>query len=418
MNTAFHWRSMLCLACVVLAACSKEKPAAVAPPAAEVGVMAVALRDVPIVYDFVGQTQSSQQVEIRARVNGFLDRRVYTEGAVVKAGETMFLMDPKPFAAALDAANAELAQQVARLKTANADLARVRPLAERNALSQRDLDDAVGKQQAAAASVEAARANVTNAKLNLGYTTIKSPVTGVSSFAKKQAGSYIDASNSLLTYVAKLDPMWVNFSLSENEVLSARSEQDSGALKFPPKGAFDVVIVLADGSQFPHHGKITFADASFSAETGTYMIRAEVSNPNGTLRPGQFVRVKLHGAERTQAVAVPQEAVIQGPRGQMVWVIDKDSKAQQRVVEVGQWTGDNWVIRSGLKPGEHVVVTGALRLGPGAPVKMVEVKPGQHPPGQQPGQPDAVAPASGPAAAASMPAATAARGTESAGSKP
>ncbi|MCY1337510.1 Multidrug resistance protein MdtA [compost metagenome] len=294
----------------------------------------------------------------------------------------------------------------------------MRPLAERNALSQRDLDDAVGKQQAAAASVEAARANVTNAKLNLGYTTIKSPVTGVSSFAKKQAGSYIDASNSLLTYVAKLDPMWVNFSLSENEVLSARSEQDSGALKFPPKGAFDVVIVLADGSQFPHHGKITFADASFSAETGTYMIRAEVSNPNGTLRPGQFVRVKLHGAERTQAVAVPQEAVIQGPRGQMVWVIDKDSKAQQRVVEVGQWTGDNWVIRSGLKPGEHVVVTGALRLGPGAPVKMVEVKPGQHPPGQQPGQPDAVAPASGPAAAASMPAATAARGTESAGSKP
>ncbi|MFJ4292502.1 efflux RND transporter periplasmic adaptor subunit [Cupriavidus sp. NPDC089707] len=425
MNTAFHWRSILCLACVVLAACGKEKPAAVAPPATEVGVMTVALADVPIVYDFVGQTQSSQQVEIRARVNGFLDRRVYTEGAVVKAGETMFLMDPKPFAAALDAANAELAQQQARLKTANADLARVRPLAERNALSQRDLDDAVGKQQAAAASVEAARANVTNAKLNLGYTTIKSPVTGVSSFAKKQAGSYIDASNSLLTYVAKLDPMWVNFSLSENEVLSSRSEQESGALKFPAQGAFDVVIVLADGSQFPHHGKITFADASFSSETGTYMIRAEVSNPSGTLRPGQFVRVKLHGAERTQAVAVPQEAVIQGPRGQMVWVIDKDNKAQQRVVEVGQWTGDNWVIRSGLKPGERVVLTGALRLAPGAPVKMVEVKPGGHAPGQppagqQPGQPAAAAPASGPAAAASMPAAAAAasRGTESAGSKP
>lgn len=408
MKTVFHWRRTLCLACLLmLAACSKEKPAAVAPPEVQVGVMTVALRDVPIVYDFVGQTQSSQQVEIRARVNGFLDRRVYTEGAVVKAGETMFLMDPKPFAAALDAANAELAQQQARLTTANADLARVKPLAERNALSKRDLDDATGKQQAAAAAVEAARANVTNARLNLGYTTIKSPVNGVSSFAKKQAGSYIDPSNSLLTYVAKLDPMWVNFSLSENEVLSSRAEQASGALKFPDKGAFDVVIVLADGSQFPYHGKITFADAAFTAETGTYMIRAEVSNPEGTLRPGQFVRVKLHGAERTKAIAVPQEAIIQGPRGQLVWVVGQDNKAQQRVVEVGQWTGDNWVVRSGLKAGERVVVSGGLRLTPDAPVKATEVVPGQKPPA-------GVASASAPGA--SPPAQT--KGTQSAGSKP
>ncbi|WP_078198054.1 efflux RND transporter periplasmic adaptor subunit [Cupriavidus necator] len=377
-NTAFHWRGALWLACAMtLAACGKDKPAALAPPAAEVSVITVALRDVPIVYDFVGQTQSSQQVEIRARVNGFLDQRVYTEGAVVKAGQTMFIMDPKPFAAALDAANAELAQQVARLKTANADLARVRPLAERNALSQRDLDDATGKQQAAAAAVEAARANVTNARLNLGYTTIKSPVTGVSSFAKKQAGSYIDPSNGLLTYVAKLDPMWVNFSLSENEVLAARTGQESGALKFPAQGAFDVVIVLADGSQFPHHGKITFADAAFNAETGTYMIRAEVSNPEGTLRPGQFVRVKLHGAERTKAIAVPQEAVIQGPRGQQVWVVGQDNKAQQRLVEAGQWTGDNWIVSSGLKAGERVVVSGTLRLAPGAPVRPVEAVAGK-----------------------------------------
>lgn len=411
MKTVFHWRNVLCLACALLvAACSKEKPAAVAPPAVQVGVMTVALRDVPIVYEFVGQTQSSQQVEIRARVNGFLDRRVYSEGAVVKAGETMFLMDPKPFAAALDAANAELAQQQARLTTANADLARVKPLAERNALSKRDLDDATGKQQAAAAAVAAARANVTNARLNLGYTTIKSPVTGVSSFAKKQAGSYIDPSNSLLTYVAKLDPMWVNFSLSENEVLSSRAEQESGALKFPAKGAFDVVIVLADGSQFPYHGKITFADAAFSAETGTYMIRAEVSNPEGTLRPGQFVRVKLHGAERTKAIAVPQEAIIQGPRGQLVWVVGQDNKAQQRVVEVGQWTGDNWVVRSGLKAGERVVISGGLRLTPDAPVKAVEAVPGQKPPAgavaaSAPGAPGASSPAQ-------------AKGTESAGSKP
>lgn len=385
MRTILNWQCTLCLLPVLLApGCSKEKPATSAPPAAEVGVITVALRDVPLIYDFVGQTQSSQQVEIRARVNGFLDKRVYTEGATVKAGETMFQMDPKPFMAALDAANAELAQQQARLKTAQADLARVRPLAERNALSQRDLDDATGKQQTAAAAVEQARANVTNAKLNLGYTTIKSPVSGLSSFAKKQVGSYIDPSNSLLTYVAKLDPMWINFSLSENEMLAARAGRESGAVQFPDQDAFDVAIVLADGTQYAKHGSITFADASFNSETGTYMIRAEVANPNGTLRPGQFVRVKVLGAMRRQAAAVPQVAIIQGPRGQFAWVVGADNKAQQRVVDVGEWTGDSWVVRSGLKAGERVVVSGALRLAPGAPVKATEATPAQRAPTDAP----------------------------------
>ncbi|WP_427311529.1 efflux RND transporter periplasmic adaptor subunit [Cupriavidus sp. H39] len=376
MNTAFQWRGALWLACAMaLAACGKEKPVAQAPPAAEVGVITVALRDVPIVYDFVGQTQSSQQVEIRARVSGFLDKRVYTEGALVKAGETLFLMDPKPFQATLQAAEAELAQQQARLTTAQADLKRVRPLAERNALSQRDLDDATGKAHAAAAAVEAARANVITAKLNLGYTTIKSPVAGLSSFAKRQAGSYIDPSNSLLTYVAKLDPMWVNFSLSENEVLKMQGERESGAIKYPVQDAFDIVVVMADGKEFPNHGRIAFADASFNAETGTYLVRAEVANPEGTLRPGQFVRVKVHGAMRTKAIAVPQEAIVQTQRGQMVWIVGSDNKAQQRVVDVGEWTGNNWVVRSGLKPGERVAVSGTLRLAPGAPVKAMQAGP-------------------------------------------
>ncbi|MDQ0141416.1 efflux RND transporter periplasmic adaptor subunit [Cupriavidus necator] len=376
MNTAFQWRGALWLACAMaLAACGKEKPVTQAPPAAEVGVITVALRDVPIVYDFVGQTQSSQQVEIRARVSGFLDKRVYTEGALVKAGETLFLMDPKPFQATLQAAEAELAQQQARLTTAQADLKRVRPLAERNALSQRDLDDATGKAHAAAAAVEAARANVISAKLNLGYTTIKSPVAGLSSFAKRQAGSYIDPSNSLLTYVAKLDPMWVNFSLSENEVLRMQGERESGAIKYPVQDAFDIVVVMADGKEFPNHGRIAFADASFNAETGTYLVRAEVANPEGTLRPGQFVRVKVHGAMRTKAIAVPQEAIVQTQRGQMVWIVGDDNKAQQRVVDVGEWTGNNWVVRSGLKPGERVAVSGTLRLAPGAPVKAMQAGP-------------------------------------------
>lgn len=354
---------------VSVVACHDNKPAAETRPAANVDVINVALRDVPVVFEYVGQTESSQQVEIRARVNGFLEKRVYTEGSLVHAGDVMFVMDRKPFEAALDAAQAELAQQKARLVTAQANLDRVRPLAAKNALSQKDLDDSVGQEQAAAAAVEGARANVISATLNLGYTTIIAPVTGLSSFAKKQDGSYIDATNSLLTYVAKLDPMWINFSLSENEMLDLRTQTQNGTLKLPPIGKLEAVIVLADGSIYPERGHIAFTDASLSSETGTYLIRAAMPNPTGSLRPGQFVRIKLLGALRTSAVAVPQSAVQQGPRGAYVWTVDKDGKAQQRAVETGEWNGNDWVIKSGLHPGDHVVIDNTLRLMPGVPVK-------------------------------------------------
>jgi membrane fusion protein (multidrug efflux system) len=349
--------------------CHENKPAAATRPAANVDVINVALRDVPVIFEYVGQTQSSQQVEIRSRVNGFLEKRVYQEGALVHQGDVMFIMDRKPFEAQLDAAKAEYAQQKARLVTAQANLNRVRPLAAKNALSQKDLDDSTGQEQAAAAAVEQARANVTSATLNLGYTTILAPVTGLSSFAKKQDGSYLDAANSLLTYVARLDPMWINFSLSENEMLDLRTQTQNGTLKLPPVGKLEAVIVLADGSIYPQRGRISFTDASLSSETGTYLIRAEMPNPNAALRPGQFVRIKLLGAQRASAVAVPQAAVQQGPRGAYVWTVDNDGKAQQRAVETGEWNGNDWVIKSGLRPGDHVVIDNTLRLLPGAPVK-------------------------------------------------
>ncbi len=368
----------LVLAALVLFGCQKqEAKGPAAPPVTEVGVVKVTLHDVPLTFEFVGETQSSQQVEIRARVSGFLEQRLYTEGSLVKTGQVMFRMDQKPFQAALDAAQAELAQQQARLTTARSNLARVKPLAAKNALSQKDLDEATGQEQAAAASVEAARANVTNARLNLGYTTITSPLNGLSSYAKKQVGTYIDPSNSLLTYVAKLDPIWVNFSLSENEVLQQQSQTASGALKMPERGAMEVEIVLADGSTYGRRGHIAFADASFNSETGTYLIRAEMPNPEGKLRPGQFVRVRLFGAMRTRAITVPQEAVVQGQRGQSVWTVGKENKAESRVVEVGEWSQGNWVIRSGLREGDTVVVDGSVRLVPGAPVKPVAAPPRQ-----------------------------------------
>jgi len=392
---------LLCAA-VVLSACSKSEPEKAAPPPTEVSALSVKAQTVPVTYEFVGQTESSQQVEIRARVNGFLERRVYTEGTFVEPGQVLFRMDVKPFEASLKAAKAELAQQQARLATARANLARVKPLVADNALAVKDLDDATGTEQAASAAVEAAAAKVTDAQLNLGYTTITSPVAGQSSFAKVQDGAYVNAENSLLTYVAKLDPMRVNFSLSENESLRLQDEIAKGKLFKAPRDDYAVELVLADGTSFPAQGRITFADASFSQETGTFLLRAELPNPKGDLRPGQFVRVKVHGFQRPNSIIVPQRAVQEGPRGEFVWVVDAEGKASQRPVTVGDWMGDQWLVTSGLKDGERVVVDGFMRLAPGAPVKVRDVPPEPMPEGNAGGRPVGPLPAGAAAAAVSV----------------
>lgn len=363
---------------MLLAACHKEKPE---PPkqAIEVTTMTVEQRDTPVDVEFTAQTQSSREVEIRARVDGFLEKRVYTEGSLVHTGQTLFLMDTKPFEATLQSARGELAQQQARLAVAKANLARVVPLVAQNALSQKDLDDATGNEKEAEAAVIAARGQVRTAELNLSYTTIKSPLTGLSSFARQQDGSYVTAtSTGLLTYVYQLDPMWVNFSISENEILSYRDQETKGLIKFPPNRDFEVTVVLADGSEFPARGHIDFLNPAFNTQTGTFLVRASFPNPKGVLRPGQFVRARVSGAVRPNAILVPQRAVLQGSKSHFVWVVDKDSKAHQRVIEVGAWHGDDWFVNDGLKPGERIVVDGAIRVSSDAELKIVQApaKPG------------------------------------------
>ncbi|MFO1314885.1 MAG: efflux RND transporter periplasmic adaptor subunit [Burkholderiales bacterium] len=360
------------VAVAFVAGCGKDapKPAAVPAPI-EVRTITVAPRDTPVSFEYVAQTESSHQVQIRARVNGFLDRRVYTEGTMVKSGDVMFRQDPKPFQAQLDVALGALAEQQARLQVANDNLAQVKPLTALNALSQKDLDDATGQQQAAAAAVQSAKANVETARLNLGYTTITTPVTGLSSFARVQDGAYVNAENSLLTYVEQVDPIWVNFTLSENEVLAFRSGQERGTIRLPASSNYTVEVVLADGSIYPHKGKITFANPSYNQQTGTFLLRATIPNAEGALRPGQFVRVRVSGPVRLNAILVPQQAVLQGAKGHFVIVVDKESKAEIRGVEVGPWNGNDWFITGGLKAGDVVVTDGMVRLSPGAPVKVV-----------------------------------------------
>lgn len=358
----------------LLAGCGKE-PVSTARHAPSVTVMTVTAQDTPVTFEFVAQTESSREVEIRARVAGFLEKRQYIEGDLVKAGQTLFQMDRKPFEASLLSAKGQLAQQQARWEVAKATLARVRPLAEQNAVSKMDLDNAVGEERQTRAAVLAAEGTVRTEQLNLSYTTISSPLTGLSSFAKKQEGSYITPGESgLLTTVSQMDPIYVNFSLSENETLKYRDDIAAGNLKFPPRSEFVVEVVLADGSVVPDRGTLNFTAPSYSQETGTFLVRAVVANPKGLLRPGQFVRARAVGASRPNAILVPQKAVLEGAKSHFVWVLNAEGKPEQRVVEVGSWQGDGWFINQGLHAGERIVVDGAIRVTPGGPLNIVEPK--------------------------------------------
>ncbi|UCE88235.1 MAG: efflux RND transporter periplasmic adaptor subunit [Pseudomonadota bacterium] len=350
-----------------------EAPQDTGPLAVEVTAVTVEPKDTPVAFEFVGKTASSRRVEIRSRVEGFLEKRLYTEGVLVQSGQPLFQMDRKPFEAELRAAKAELAQQQARLTNSRANLKRVKPLAEQNAVAQKELDDAESLYRSAAASVEAAKAKVVQAELNLGYTTITSPLTGLASFATQREGAYIGiASGSVLTYVAQVEPMWVEFSVSENQILKSRQQQQEGKLKAPESDELDVEVVLADGTIHPHTGRITFADAALSEETGTFLLRAEVANTDSAMRPGQFVRVFLRGMVRPKAMLVPQRAVQQGAKGSFVWVVNDAGQAEFRPIVVGPWHGDQWFVNDGLTGGETVVVNGALKLRAGVPVKVVE----------------------------------------------
>jgi len=354
----------------ILVACGEEKSPVTKGPA-EVTVMPVIAQETPVSFEYTAQTESSQLVEIRTRVSGFLDKRTYKEGSLVRQGQTLFQIDRKPFEAQLAAARGQLSAQQAALSVAEATLTRVKPLVEQNALSKKDLDESIGHERSAAAAVEVARANVLTAELNLGYTTIKSPIDGLASFAKVQDGSYLNANSqeALLTTVAALDPMRVNFSIAENELLKYRDKIAKGHLKVPAHEDYVVELQLADGSIHPAKGRITFADTSYSQGTGTMLIRAEVTNPKGTLVPGQFIRARLLGASYPKGILLPQKAVLQAGQNYFVWLVDKENKARMQPIEVGPWMQDQWLVLSGLAGGENLITDGFMCLAPGAPVK-------------------------------------------------
>jgi membrane fusion protein (multidrug efflux system) len=369
------------LACTILAVgCKKQESRVATSQTIEVTAVKVEPRDVPITFEWLAQTESSRQVEIRARVAGILEKRVYKEGAVVQEGQVMFEMERKPFETKLDAAKADLGVQEARAANARQNLERVQELSKKNAglsahslVSRQALDEAINAEREAAAAVLAVKAKVAEAELNLSYTTIRAPITGLSSFATKHDGSYIGpGENSMLTYVAAIDPIWVKFSASENHWLRLQEEVKAGRLVVPPDDAFDVEVVLADGRIHLQKGRLTFTDLAYSRDTGTYQERAEVPNPQEDLSPGQFVHARLLGAVRPKAILLPKRAVLQGAKGSFVWVVGPQSKAEFRPIELGDWYGDEWFVNEGLHSGDTVVVDGGIKVQPGATLKVVE----------------------------------------------
>jgi membrane fusion protein (multidrug efflux system) len=342
-------------------------------PPAQVSVVVVEPRALPAVFEYTGQTLGSREVEVRARVTGILLTRSFKEGGAVAKGQSLFIIDPAPFEAALARAEADVAGAEARLAQAKKNAARLKPLYAEKAVSQKEYDDAASAEAIADADLKGAKARLLEARLNLGYTRVDSPVSGIAGRAQRSEGTLVSGPDVLLTTVTQVDPIWVSFGISDNEQLKLNAEVAAGRLELPKDGKFEVSVRLADGSSYGTTGRLNFSDVRVSGATGTSETRAEIPNPRGVLRPGQFVRVTLKGATRPNAITLAQRAVLEGPQGKFVYVMSADGKAEARPVQVGDWIGDEWIIHSGLKPGDKVIVDGVARIfQPGAPVQVAD----------------------------------------------
>ena len=392
-------RTLLVLALVaVVAACSpsggqekgdhhakgkgKGGPMAGMPPP-EVTVETVQPRTLPVVLEYPGQAAGSREAEVRARVPGILVKRNFDEGKPVSKGQSLYSIDPAAFEAAVARAEADVAAAEARSDQAKRNAARLKPLQAEKAVSQKEFDDAVSAESIGAADLKAARARLTEAKLNLGYTHVESPISGVTTRSQRSEGSLVSGPSELLTTVVQVDPIWVNFGVPDNEQARLQKDADAGRLQLPKNGAFEVELRLADGSVFARKGKLNFSDVRVSAATGTREARAEVPNPDAKLRPGEFVRVILKGAQRPNAITVPQRAVLEGPQGKFVYVVDEKGTAQPRPIELGDWADKDWIVTKGLQPGDRVITDGVMKLGPGAPVRIADPNAQQKPPAKK-----------------------------------
>lgn len=333
-------------------------------PAMPVSVIDMQPVSVPVSTEAVAQTEGAKQVEIRPRVGGILLKKMFEEGAPIKAGQVMFIIDPAPFEIALSNAKAQLAQQQARVEQAQREEVRLDALLATQSVSKREADNAKSDSSVASASFAAYQASVREAELNLSYTTVRSPISGIAGRFELSEGALVNANTSMLTTVSQIMPIWVRFSLSESEL-----KQLGGAIN--DKNVKKVTIVLPDGTEYNELGKLNFAASQIDPALGTQQLRAEFKNTDKILLPGQFVRVRITTGMRDGIFLVPQTAVATGDQGTFVFVANAKNQAERRSVKVGQWQGTDWIILDGLHTGDKVITDNLIKLNmmpPGAAV--------------------------------------------------
>jgi membrane fusion protein (multidrug efflux system) len=358
----------LIIAAALLPGCQKCDSAKAAPPAAPAPVavhtVSVTPRNVPIRFTLPGQVEGSKEVEVRARVSGILQKQFYREGDPVRQGAPLFEIDRAPYEVALSQAKGQLSQAAARADQTVREEARLTPLVSERAVSRKEYDDAISARQLAEASLQQAKAGVEQAELNLSYTHVNAPVAGISGRATHSVGTLIttDTNGSLLTTINQLSPIWVRFSLAESDLAKIPGGRVGRGTPL------DVQVLFADGTPYDGKGQLNFAATAIDSKLGTQQLRAEFANPREQLLPGQFVSVVVNAGQRDNVFLVPQAAVVQTEKTNMVFVVDPQGNAQARPVQMGDWIGGDWTVVAGLKSGDRVIVDNLLKVRPGAPV--------------------------------------------------
>jgi membrane fusion protein (multidrug efflux system) len=361
-------------AALLLAACSKAAPPATPPPP-QVNVITVGTEPIANVIELPGRLQAVRTSEVRARVDGIVERRLYTEGTDVREGQALFQIDPRELRARASAAQAALTKAEATAANATQDVNRYKGLVAQQALSQQEYDAAVARLRTAEADVAQRRAELAAARLSLGYTTVRAPISGRAGRAMVTEGALVSAgAGTLMTTIEQIDPIYANFAQSSSDVLALRNKIASGAVQAPSARQMTVRLVLEDGTQYRMPGKLNFVDMSFDQATGTGAMRAEFPNPQRTLVPGQFVRVRVEAGVQKQGLRVPQRAVTVTPTAANVLVVGAKDVVEVRPVRLGALEGDYWIIQDGLQAGDRIVVDGLQKAVPGQPVKPVAAK--------------------------------------------
>jgi len=358
-------------AIAALSGCKEQADSAPAQQLSQVEVVTVATQSVPDEPEFIGQAEASRPVEIRSQVTGILKAVLYAEGRDVKKGDRLYQIDPVPFQAVAASAKAKIAQAEAKVVQAKQDLARVKPLLAEQAVSQKDVDDAIAEDLSAKAALQGAKADLIKAQFDLDNTLITAPIDGLIERSRYYEGRLVSAQTDLLTTIHRVDPMYVVVSVPETFFLKRSHDIESKKITHP--GAYELrgALTFMDGTSYPHEGVLDLMEPGMRTETGSRVERMTFPNPQRTLLPGQFVKVKLKGDAKPNAVLIPQRAVLQGPQGPFVYIVSPEERIEIRPVEASVWQGDQWLIDSGLKAGERVVVNGLMKIGPGAPVKAV-----------------------------------------------